>query len=1167
MIPRYLDILKFACLYLICTVIINPELSAQDFRIQGIISNHQSKDPLPFVNVFFNNTQIGTTTNNFGEYELDHLDSGSYNLIVSMVGFKTVSKNIRLKDVSTLVINIELEESITALETLEFIGENDKEWAKNYRIFEREFFGTREGFSNYELTNPYVLEFHIDKDKNKFVAIAQAPLVIKNQDLGYQVYFYLQNFEKNNLALMFYGQNRFEELEYDNPEVLDTWLINRQRAYLGSIRHFFRSLINGSYKEEGFMAYKINTIHDYQPTNTFYDKVGKQYIEIDPKKIVEDSDIASEKIISFKGELIIVFTHNEWLKSPFPDLSYQVSWIRLKVPKLRVHESGYVNNPSGFEVAGYSGEDRLLQMLPFEYDPAFSKAVLEDLAIPNQIQSVFEKEEEKLKTNRLLHNLQNIVVHTDKPVYSNRDEIHLSFHLLNVGNNQFINGTEIIYTDLINEENQLISTSKFRSVEGIATGRIQLSEELFNGCYRLRSYTKRMANYSSQTFSNKIIQIVSPLNKYFENEEINQSMDSLHLQVFPEGGSIISNLNNHIVIKTTNYLNKGIKTKGKLQDEKGKQVAEFTTNELGFGDFEFKPKKQGNYYIVVNIGSKEFQYLLPKVNNSGFNISIDPFDSKNIKTYISATKDQKDDQFILMYQSNGKIFHKGLYQLENYEKSIELPREKFPEGIIEVRILDVKGYNIGHRYIYNTIDTSGSGKVIIDLEEKGADKKILISLQDHDTNPQPGYFSVSITKNDLFYKNTFNNCINKMGELILEQQFLEEIEKPGEYFKDHSPESIGLRDQLMISLKKYIFNPEIHNNYKSEIIKRESKLLISGTALINNKPCETCLMQIFPLETIDQAIVTYTDEFGKFKSSELIFFDSASIAFTVLDKTGKPAKANIIIDEFEPPPIAPLSIQCYESDFSEDYSTFMDSLRALHAASEIVLLEGITVEEAALPLDEDDGIYRAYGSPDAVVEVEDKDKHVTNVLQYLQGKVAGVMVNQYTDPSTGRAMYNVQIRGRRSINLERPPLYLIDGNPFIGDISTINPTDVKRIEILKNPANVGIYGVRGASGIIAIYTETEANDYLINDQNNLAIKKLVGYSDEMSAQGYSPDSTDISSLIYWNPNLTTNENGEVQLEFTDLKLPEKYTISIQGVTTNGFPFYKQVLIEEDKLRY
>lgn len=93
----------------------------------------------------------------------------------------------------------------------------------------------------------------------------------------------------------------------------------------------------------------------------------------------------------------------------------------------------------------------------------------------------------------------------------------------------------------------------------------------------------------------------------------------------------------------------------------------------------------------------------------------------------------------------------------------------------------------------------------------------------------------------------------------------------------------------------------------------------------------------------------------------------------------------------------------------------------------------------------------------------------TRVDEALVGKLSGVMI-QNQDGSPG-AEPKIQIRAASSITDEVKPLVVVDGFPISGDLSTINPNDIKSIEILKDAASAAIYGSQGASGVILVTTK------------------------------------------------------------------------------------------------
>ena len=101
---------------------------------------------------------------------------------------------------------------------------------------------------------------------------------------------------------------------------------------------------------------------------------------------------------------------------------------------------------------------------------------------------------------------------------------------------------------------------------------------------------------------------------------------------------------------------------------------------------------------------------------------------------------------------------------------------------------------------------------------------------------------------------------------------------------------------------------------------------------------------------------------------------------------------------------------------------------------------------------------------------EIKELPVANSVDALQGRVAGLDIRSGGGRPGQEA--TIQIRGRRSIEADNDPLFVIDGIPTQGgNINDINPQDIESVEVLKDAASTAIYGSRGANGVILITTK------------------------------------------------------------------------------------------------
>ncbi|GAB3640922.1 SusC/RagA family TonB-linked outer membrane protein [Spirosoma arcticum] len=109
------------------------------------------------------------------------------------------------------------------------------------------------------------------------------------------------------------------------------------------------------------------------------------------------------------------------------------------------------------------------------------------------------------------------------------------------------------------------------------------------------------------------------------------------------------------------------------------------------------------------------------------------------------------------------------------------------------------------------------------------------------------------------------------------------------------------------------------------------------------------------------------------------------------------------------------------------------------------------------------------GAVQTVSAQEIKDLPVSQIGQKLQGRLAGVQINQTTGkPGQG---ISIRIRGQVSVSAGSDPLYVIDGFPITGSIGQLNPDEIEDISILKDAASTSLYGSRAANGVVLITTK------------------------------------------------------------------------------------------------
>jgi TonB-linked SusC/RagA family outer membrane protein len=211
-------------------------------------------------------------------------------------------------------------------------------------------------------------------------------------------------------------------------------------------------------------------------------------------------------------------------------------------------------------------------------------------------------------------------------------------------------------------------------------------------------------------------------------------------------------------------------------------------------------------------------------------------------------------------------------------------------------------------------------------------------------------------------------------------------------------------------------------------------------------------------------------------SMQFSFAQEKTVTGVVTDKLGPLPGANVVVKgttngvqtDFD----GKYSIKAKSGDVLEVSFTGYDKKAITVGAANsynVVLSEGVELQEVVVV---------AYGTQKkealtgsvAVIKSEEVAKITAgNVTQGLVGKVAGVQVSNGNGmPGDGAT---IRIRGIGSVSVATPPLYVVDGIPFYGNINSINNQDIESMTILKDAAAAALYGSRGASGVVIITTK------------------------------------------------------------------------------------------------
>jgi hypothetical protein len=213
--------------------------------------------PLRSISVYLNNTSIGTTTNEKGEFMLDHIPQAKFRLIVSGIGCKTFDKMIDTR-ASIPYMSITMSAQADLLKGAVVTADDPEGWLHWGKLFTDLFVGTSPAARDCRILNPGVIRFR-KNDDNTLTAYANKPILLYNAGLGYDIRCTLEDFtyDFSGEVLAYSGEILFKDLALTNRRKAASWRKAREDVYRGSFLHFKRAFFTNTLDTQGFRLNRL----------------------------------------------------------------------------------------------------------------------------------------------------------------------------------------------------------------------------------------------------------------------------------------------------------------------------------------------------------------------------------------------------------------------------------------------------------------------------------------------------------------------------------------------------------------------------------------------------------------------------------------------------------------------------------------------------------------------------------------------------------------------------------------------------------------------------------------------------------------------------------------------------------------------------------------------
>jgi hypothetical protein len=370
-------------LWLMYSAVTFNTLTAQTIprvRISGSVVDASTGEPLHDVNVFLANSTRGAASDTKGYFAIENVPLGTYELVVSMIGYEIGVLSIRLTDTKERVFHFKLKSKPIRVPEISISAPSPREWRKNLKKFKKLLLGNSRNASRCKILNPEVLDFQFDEETSEFTASSGQLIEVENRGLGYRIQVYLMDFcFKEDVELRYKSRLKFVPLSPEDEKERMRWEKDRRKAYYGSLRHFLMALSSWQIQEEGFLLYSVSSLGERQ----------RNYLN--PDNVLFPGGSPYERRLVFSNYLKVIYTRefepNEYrmLYEEEPMIAvdgrlrgrarnvkerYQTSWLyNPSESEVIVNTLGQLNNPYALTTYGYWSWERLSDELPWDYLP------------------------------------------------------------------------------------------------------------------------------------------------------------------------------------------------------------------------------------------------------------------------------------------------------------------------------------------------------------------------------------------------------------------------------------------------------------------------------------------------------------------------------------------------------------------------------------------------------------------------------------------------------------------------------------------------------------------------------------------------------------------------------------------------------------------------------
>ncbi len=755
------------------------------------------------------------------------------------------------------------------------------------------------------------------------------------------------------------------------------------------------------------------------------------------------------------------------------------------------------------------------------------------------------------------HLEEKLFLHTDKNLYLSNEICWFKIYNVDGFFNLPLSISSIAYVEVLDNQSKAILQEKVDLQNGSGTGSLKLPSRITSGNYTLRAYTNWMKNFNSAFFFEKNITII---NTEKEQGVIAKSLvqDELKIQLFPEGGNLINNLENKIAFKIVNQFGKGVDTKAFIVNEKSDTLQEVNTLKLGLGSFVFKPEEVHSYKLVTQLtNGKTFTENFPKSNNIGFSIRILNTNkaSENISLSIESKNISSPIAYMIVH-ARGIVKSFAQIKLENGKALFTVPQGSLGDGINCFTLFDENRKPISERLYFKYPEENMGLSVSLDTKEYSERNKVALKLNSflQDGKPTAADLSMSVYKIDELQSIDESNIQNY---LWLTSDLVGKVESPNSYFNFGDPQRVALMDNLMLTngWRRFKWDHVLNElNPSFEFIPEIAGKIVTGKVIPsnNNLPVNGILAYLSMPSKRTQFRSSMSDKTGRFKFQFSDFYNDDQVIAQIEKNNAANYKIEIETPFVKSTQVNNVSWQPYSNEEKFQINRYHRDLQVQNYFNQDY------TNKFEIPLVDTTAFYH---KPDNVYLLDDYSRFAT-LEEVFREYMTPVKLSKSGNNFDISVYDNVQKR-----YFSNQPLILLDGYPItdLNKFMTYDPLKIRKVEIVDRMYFLGNQTYYGVLNCTTYNGKMETYDLdpqaVVLDFKGLQSQREFSVPDYGTKDLANSRQPDFRHLLYWSGNINTNEKGKTDVSFFTSDVPGKYVIVVQGLSKSGKTGYQELMFD------